>query len=497
MKPIIIDMVEMSDSTEVYGNRPSPILSGVIYCLCALIVVAAIWMNFFEIDEVVRSSGMVKSNSATATISSVSSGKITSYSIEDDTYVEEGTVLLQMDTTEVEMQRDSVADELEDVENKIMMLNAYLDRLDGKSKAFSQQKENPYYAQYKNRLALVENNCASIGLETQGLTLQYTTNIQSIDTAIQNSVMEEAKLVQMLNCIKTRTNTFTAGDMYYYSTVSSYINTFNATIAKYNIDIQKLREAASETEDYSMDIAALEQQKVLALLSQEQQMLTSIEQSILSVQSNATEMTASRNLAQAELDSIQNGQEAISKEQVVRNEKASVYSELNTCMSQKREYEYTKNTLNYRIDQGTVVAQCSGYINLYQENTVGDFITGGTELGTIVPDGDGIYKVQIYLDNRDIGKIKEDTTVRYEIPAYPASEYGQANGVITKISEDLKINQDTGKGYYLAEATIILPNNTDDVELKQGMAVEAKVVVGQKTVMNYLLEKLDLLFDIS
>lgn len=497
MKPIIIDMVEMSDSTEVYGNRPSPILSGVIYCLGVLLVVVVIWMNFFKIDEVVRSNGMVKSNSATATISSVSSGKITSYSIEDDTYVEEGAVLLQMDTTEVEMQRDSVAVELEDVENKIMMLNAYLERLDGKSNAFSEQKENPYYEQYKNRLALVENNCASIGLETQGLTLQYTTNIQSIDTAIQNSVMEETKLVQMLNCIKTRTNTFTAGDMYYYSTVSSYIDTYNATIAKYDIDIQKLREAESEAEDYSMDIAALEQQKVLALLSQEQQMVTSIEQSILSVQSNATEMTASRNLAQAELDSIQSGQESISKEQVVRNEKASVYGELNTCMSKKREYEYTKNTLNYRINQGTVVAQCSGYINLYQENTVGDFITGGTELGTIVPDGDGIYKVQIYLDNRDIGKIKENTTVRYDIPAYPTSEYGQATGVITKISEDLKINQDTGKGYYLAEATIILPKNGNDIELKQGMAVEAKVVVGQKTVMNYLLEKLDLLFDIS
>ena len=124
------------------------------------------------------------------------------------------------------------------------------------------------------------------------------------------------------------------------------------------------------------------------------------------------------------------------------------------------------------------------------------YLVGGTELGTIIPAGDGVYKVQIYLANQDIGKVEEGTNVKFEIGAYPSSEYGQSTGIITKISEDLKVNQDTGKGYYLAEATIVLPDTDEKIELKQGMAVEAKVIVGQKSVMRFLLEKLDLIFDI-
>lgn len=495
MKPIIMDMTEMSDSTEVYGNRPSPILTGVIYCVCILLAAAVIWMNFFEIDEVIRASGMVKSNSATATISSFSSGKIVNYAMEDDAYVEEGSVLMELDTTEIQMQRNAVATELVDLEHKVSILEAYIMELDGTEDAFRQQKENPYYSQYENRYALVQNNCKSIGLETQGLKNQYTTNIQNLDNAIAGSQAEEAKLVQMLDCIKTRTNTFGTADLYYFSTVDAYISTYNSTAASYDKEIQNLKDMV--TDDYSKEIAELEQKKADALYSQQQNMIAGIEQSILSAQASTTDMSESRKLAQSELNSISNGQEAVSKEQVIRNERAAAYSELNTCLSQKKECEYNLQNLDYVMEQGQITAQCSGYLNLYQENTVGDYIAGGTQIGTIVPQGDGIYKVQIYLDNQDIGKIKEDTTVRYEIAAYPSSAYGQATGVITKISEDLKINQDTGKGYYLAEATIVLPKNSDSMELKQGMAVEAKIVAGEKTVMNYLLEKLDLLFDIS
>lgn len=38
MKPIIIDIEEMSDSTEVYGTQPSRVFSGIIYTLAALFV---------------------------------------------------------------------------------------------------------------------------------------------------------------------------------------------------------------------------------------------------------------------------------------------------------------------------------------------------------------------------------------------------------------------------------------------------------------------------
>ena len=77
----------MTDSTEVYGCRPSPVLAGVIYCLCGILVIAVLWMSLFQIDVVVRSSGMVKCNDITATIFCSTSGKIIEYRMEDDSFV--------------------------------------------------------------------------------------------------------------------------------------------------------------------------------------------------------------------------------------------------------------------------------------------------------------------------------------------------------------------------------------------------------------------------
>lgn len=47
-------------------------------------------------------------------------------------------------------------------------------------------------------------------------------------------------------------------------------------------------------------------------------------------------------------------------------------------------------------------------------------------------------------------------------------------------------------GYYAVEATISYDNGKE-LEFIQGMALEAKVVTDQKSILKYLLEKIDLL----
>lgn len=56
----------------------------------------------------------------------------------------------------------------------------------------------------------------------------------------------------------------------------------------------------------------------------------------------------------------------------------------------------------------------------------------------------------------------------------------------------MKVNQEHGSGYYAVEATISYDNGKE-LEFIQGMALEAKVVTDQKSILKYLLEKIDLL----
>lgn len=62
MKPIIIEMKDMSDSTEVYQSRPNPFMIYFIYLLVIIFVALIAWMYFFEIDIVVKGNGMLRSD---------------------------------------------------------------------------------------------------------------------------------------------------------------------------------------------------------------------------------------------------------------------------------------------------------------------------------------------------------------------------------------------------------------------------------------------------
>lgn len=60
MKPIMINMNEMSDSRVVYESKPNPMLPVFMYICLALFAVAILWMCLGKLDIVVKASGMVR-----------------------------------------------------------------------------------------------------------------------------------------------------------------------------------------------------------------------------------------------------------------------------------------------------------------------------------------------------------------------------------------------------------------------------------------------------
>lgn len=60
MKPIIINMNEMSDSREAYESKPSKIIPIFLYICLALVVTAIIWMSIGRIDIVVEAPGLIR-----------------------------------------------------------------------------------------------------------------------------------------------------------------------------------------------------------------------------------------------------------------------------------------------------------------------------------------------------------------------------------------------------------------------------------------------------
>lgn len=213
----------------------------------------------------------------------------------------------------------------------------------------------------------------------------------------------------------------------------------------------------------------------------------SVRKQLFELQKKSLEYTYSKELTSGEGAELQ-------LESLVVQELYSVAEELEACRQTQRQLEQQLENLKKTIENATVKATVSGTVNFASELTLGDYISAGTKVLTIIPLGEeDSFIVKSYVENGDIAKIHEGMEVTYEIVAYPSEEYGTITGKVTFISEDIKVN-DSGNTYYLMKTTMNLgehPNRNDEgVVLKVGMLCETKVVIESKSVLSILLEKM-------
>lgn len=479
MNPIVINMEDMSDSTEVYSSRPSPIFAILIWTLAGILVIALVWMGLFRIDLVTHADGMIRSGATTATITNVTDGTILSWEAEDGEYVKEGQTIYSVDPSELEKQEKSCVAELEKTEQRLEILEAYYKELDGENGTLDKCKENSYYEEFKTKLDAVNISRDMVQADAGTQQSQYQNSLNSIDSSISSLMDQQAKLNQMISDIRNRTNSFSSDEVYYHTAVAGYIDQYNYTANQYDIQI-----------------AELENQKALALSQLETESIASVEQSLSSVQSNIESLKTNRSEAAGNLSGLDNGSLELGTDQIVTNEKNTVNTEINTYEEQKKEYEETLETIRTRIEECDVKAQSDGYLNLSAEKALGDRVSAGEQIGNIVPEGNGVFRTVIYVENQDIGSVREGQKIKYEVASYPQTEdYGIFEGEVTSVSKDIKVNSETGMSYYEVEATITARGGADgkeEPEFIQGMAVQAKLVTGKESVLRYLLEKIDL-----
>src|SRR5574344_1266091 len=97
MKPIIIDIHDMSDSKEVYNSKPNLFFTYFIYLILTLLITAVMWMIFFEIDIVVKGDGIFRGDNSFSEVCSNNSGVVSECNIEEGKYVAVGDLLLTIE----------------------------------------------------------------------------------------------------------------------------------------------------------------------------------------------------------------------------------------------------------------------------------------------------------------------------------------------------------------------------------------------------------------
>ncbi len=491
MKPIIVEMSDMSDSVEVYKSKPNPFFIYVIYTLVAILVIAIGWMYFSKIDIVVKSNGIFKSNENVANVSIGISGILLDCNIEEGKYVEKGDILFTINVESLDGTIKSYEDLCNDVKERIEILKAYEKYLDGEANALEECINNQYYKEFSSRKNVLNLSNENADTELNKQIEQYNNEINTLLGQISEYENKIAKFQQAEECVKNRKNTFLVSETYYESVVSSYISNYNITVLQYDNQI-----LGYEKIDDKTTVTKLLGEKESALINLELQQIATIEQQIETI--NSALISAKNNMSSIknQIKILNEKSNKNTTEISILTEKQNVATELISCYTKQSEYENTLKQYNLDSGNANVLAETSGYIYMLEDLGEGCYVSQGSTVCQILPENTEGYYAEIYVENSDIAKIEEGMDVKFEIAAYPSSEYGYFTGVIESISKNIKVDQTSGSAYYLVkvhcEQAVVTNKEGKAGSIINGMACQAKIVIDEKNVLRHLLEKLEL-----
>ncbi len=528
-------MNDMSESTEVYDSKPNRFLIYTIYLIGAILIVVVMWMAFSKIDIVVKSNGLFKSSNVVFEISSDVTGSVKEIYIESGQEVKEGDVLYVLSIDELSNTIQRYQNELKYAKARLEILSAYEKSLTGDKAELEALSDNTYYDEFVNRRELLYANVNLNESDTVGQVTLYQGNVDTISGTIAKYNEKIEKLNTVKQCIMARNNTFDASEGIYYSMVNSYLVSYDYISLQYDNQINDYHRQIDDVEnsiknaegevsredesainithsaDVIVDVDVLKKQrddlittrdsiqkeKIQALMNQELQQITSIDQQIAEYNDTILSLGTNLTSAKLKLDAV-NGVDNEAKETVaILTEKGNIAAEILTYEEQVKECEIYLKSYDIKNDNCIVKANVSGYFYISQELKIGSFVQEGTSIGTIYPEAESKYYAEIYVENTDIAKIKEGQEVKLEIAAYPSREYGYVNGIIENIAKDISVDQSIENAYYLVkvkcENMTLKGKDGEEATIMNGMACQAKIVVDEKNVLTFLLETIDLM----
>jgi HlyD family secretion protein len=155
---------------------------------------------------------------------------------------------------------------------------------------------------------------------------------------------------------------------------------------------------------------------------------------------------------------------------------------------------HKQDLLELRAPQAAIVKDLATH-------SAGTVVQPGTVLLTLVPKDDTL-RAEVWVSNEDIGFVRKGQVVKLKLAAFPFQKYGMVNGVVDYVGADAADSNTSNnpaqsdKGAknqpLVYKALVTLKSMRLDMDgerfpLEAGMQTSAEILLGQRTVMEYLL----------
>jgi hemolysin D len=130
-----------------------------------------------------------------------------------------------------------------------------------------------------------------------------------------------------------------------------------------------------------------------------------------------------------------------------------------------------------------------GTVQQLNIHTIGGVVQPAQALMVIAPT-DYQSEVEAFIENKDVGFVREGQTVEVKVETFPFTKYGTLQGVVSIVSQDAVPDEKRG---LLFQARVKLKQNTLDIDGKKiamspGMNVTAEISTGKRRVIDYFLD---------
>jgi len=420
------DMAYMRSLSAAAVHRTPRYLIAVVMIFTLFVIAAFAWMNWAEIDVVIRGNGKVSPASQVQNIQSLEGGIISEILVVEGQAVTAGESLIKI---------SDIAFSSSFEENRLLYLelSARSSRLTAEAfgRAFKAEAEVSEEAPLlvKSEKSLFDSNQQQLKETLSGL----EEKISQQKSALLEAKSKQSQLKKSLDLVKKE------------------------------IKIKKPLK----------DRGIISEVEFLQLQQREAEFEGEIEAARLSVPRINSTIEEARFNKQKEKLNFQN----------------NAKKELNEVNAEISRIKETQTALQDRVKRTTLRSPVNGIVQRLYINTIGGVISPGNKIIDIVPQEDSLL-VELEIKPADIAYVNVGQFARLKFSAYDFAIHGSLQGIVTFVSADTITDEEGKSFFVVRVKPTkpFLGAKSGELPIKIGMTAEADIITDKKTILSYLTE---------
>jgi adhesin transport system membrane fusion protein len=175
-----------------------------------------------------------------------------------------------------------------------------------------------------------------------------------------------------------------------------------------------------------------------------------------------------------------------------REQRSSVLAELAAARAERDQLSEAHRRQAATLRNLVVRAPVDGIVQHIMVTSPGQSVGSNQPLMKLVPTG-GALVVEARVRNKDIGHVRVGQPVKVKVHAYDFLRYGTLSGQIEQIDADAVLDPKSGAltyGIMVVTDGAELARNGIQVKVVPGMAVDLDLLVGERTILSYLTDRI-------